>query len=98
MCNYIEDTNVHPGWGCCRCRSYNGLQRDVCGRCGAPPCESLAAEIPSDLLRCPECGLGFRPNFLDASVLTSLGKTVRETGCPVCGTDLTEVPAPPAVH
>jgi len=34
-------THVAPGWGCCRCRTYNGLQRTHCkscehGYCGPP--------------------------------------------------------------
>jgi len=24
-CNFVEHENIMPGWGCCSCRTYNGL-------------------------------------------------------------------------
>lgn len=27
-----------PGWGCCKCRTYNGYQRSRCRLCGHPHC------------------------------------------------------------
>jgi hypothetical protein len=32
------DSRVSPGWGCCKCRVYNGLGRDKCKRCGHECC------------------------------------------------------------
>lgn len=34
MCDFISAPNVAMGWGCCRCRVYNGIQRPVCKSCG----------------------------------------------------------------
>lgn len=30
--------NLLPGWGCCKCRRYNGAQRAACLMCGHPYC------------------------------------------------------------
>lgn len=35
MCECIKTPRVVAGWGCCRCRCYNGLQRSTCRACGA---------------------------------------------------------------
>lgn len=31
--------HVAPGWGCCRCQSYNGLQRLACKHCEHARCD-----------------------------------------------------------
>ena len=37
MCLLIEGNPLlMDGWGCCRCRTYNGLHRDLCKFCGEP--------------------------------------------------------------
>ena len=41
MCQYIDSAYIMPGWGCCRCRIYNGIGRVVCRGCGATPCTPL---------------------------------------------------------
>lgn len=56
MCKYIGSTHVAPGWGCCRCHHYNGLQRENCRNCGERRHE---LSIPPDLWRCSICGFGF---------------------------------------
>jgi hypothetical protein len=33
-----EITNLTPGWGCCKCKCYNGLIREICKNCGHAPC------------------------------------------------------------
>ncbi len=38
MCEFIEHPNVAPGWGCCRCHTYNGIHRDECKKCGERHC------------------------------------------------------------
>ena len=38
MCEFIIDTNIAPGYGCCRCRVYNGFQRIQCKSCGVDHC------------------------------------------------------------
>lgn len=41
MCKYVDSVYIVPGWGCCRCRIYNGMQRTTCRNCGAERCEPL---------------------------------------------------------
>ena len=36
MCLLIEHPNLMTGWGCCRCKTFNGLHRDCCKHCGEP--------------------------------------------------------------
>lgn len=38
MCELIEHKNLMTGYGCCRCRTYNGLHRDSCKYCGVLHC------------------------------------------------------------
>lgn len=33
-----KDAAILPGWGCCRCATYQGYQYDVCKRCGHEAC------------------------------------------------------------
>ena len=37
-CSHVRGSHVVPGWGCCRCRGYNGYQRSHCRVCGHPSC------------------------------------------------------------
>ena len=55
-CEFIDGTRyLTVGWGCCQCRTYNGLQRKVCKRCGHPPCIELPK--PEKFGLCNECGV-----------------------------------------
>lgn len=45
MCRFIFHTNVAPGYGCCHCQTYNGLQRTQCKFCEESHCELT---IPDD--------------------------------------------------
>lgn len=74
MCDYITGKNLLPGWTCCECRVYNGLQRPVCRRCG---CERHDITIPKDLIRC-ECGFGIEPRYIPHRT---------EMVCPSCKKD-----------
>jgi hypothetical protein len=68
-CFFISGSHVLPGWGCCRCRQYNGLQRHSCRACGhfrGP------LDIPSGLWVCGSCGFG-------------LGTEPPDRDCPSCG-------------
>lgn len=56
MCDFIQDTHVMPGYVCCSCRTYNGLQRRICKACGN---HSHAVEIPDGVKPCPRCGAGY---------------------------------------
>ena len=42
MCDFIKGKSVAPGWGCCACKTYNGLQRRNCRMCNAPRHEPLS--------------------------------------------------------
>lgn len=33
-------SGVMPGWGCCKCRIYNGKQRTECRGCGHTRCDA----------------------------------------------------------
>lgn len=37
-CKHVRGRFVIPGWGCCKCRQYNGYQREQCLNCGHVPC------------------------------------------------------------
>lgn len=50
MCVLLEHPNLMTGWGCCECRSYNGLWRDQCKTCGRRACPVGTAESPDILL------------------------------------------------
>lgn len=54
-CKFISGENVMPGWGCCECRSYNGLQRRICGNCGHIPC-NVVLPMPHEFGMCDDCG------------------------------------------
>jgi hypothetical protein len=41
VCECIDAPSVMAGFGCCRCRTYNGLQRVECRACGAVRCVPL---------------------------------------------------------
>lgn len=44
MCTFVKSDNVYPGYGCCRCKHYNGLQRVDCKACGVAHCELTVPE------------------------------------------------------
>lgn len=56
MCRFVSTSNVMPGWACCGCSAYNGLQRQQCRGCGG---ERHPIDVPADLVTCEECGFGF---------------------------------------
>ena len=41
MCDEIDSSYVMPGWGCCKCRQYNGPQHSKCKSCGHVPCKNI---------------------------------------------------------
>lgn len=55
MCKFIQEPNVMPGWGCCRCKVYNGLQRHGCKACKGI---RHVIEIPETTPQCSSCGFG----------------------------------------
>lgn len=54
-CIFFSSEFVMPGWGCCQCRVYNGLQRSHCKSCRHERC---AISVPDTTAQCPECGFG----------------------------------------
>jgi len=46
MCKSLEDIpHLAPGWGCCQCNIYNGIQRGQCRVCGHSRCK-VGTELP----------------------------------------------------
>jgi hypothetical protein len=80
MCTFVEDTHVMPGWGCCGCQLYNGLQRLSCKGCRQVRHE---VEIPEGVKRCIKCGFGYRGEFKDFG----------HKSCPCCAVIAKEVAA-----
>lgn len=44
MCDFVAGSHVAMGWGCCRCRVYNGIQREACKSCGVAHHEPLTVQ------------------------------------------------------
>jgi hypothetical protein len=80
MCSFVETPNVMPGWGCCRCHVYNGLQRPACKECRK---ERHPIEVPAGVKFCSKCGWGYRGEFKDYG----------HTSCPCCAVIEREVAA-----
>jgi hypothetical protein len=56
-CFHVRGTHVVPGWGCCRCRVYNGYQRDNCRACGHPACYLKTGEMGEESKRFRTAGI-----------------------------------------
>jgi hypothetical protein len=41
QCFHVRSGHVVPGWGCCKCRTYNGYQREQCRKCGHEHCYEI---------------------------------------------------------
>ncbi len=52
MCLLIDGEYIMTGWGCCSCKTYNGLWRDDCKICGRTHCPIGTAE--TDILDAAE--------------------------------------------
>ena len=78
MCEYISSEFFMPGYGCCKCGTYNGLQRDKCKNCKEVHHELM---IPDDVVRCPLCGFGMIKN--QDIVGDLIGRDLRGK-CPNC--------------
>lgn len=48
--------HIFPGWVCCKCRVYNGLQRKECKTCGHVCC-NLQKPKPEEFGLCNICGI-----------------------------------------
>jgi hypothetical protein len=56
-CELLLDLpNVLQGWGCCQCRTYNGLQRAFCKMCDHICCNPEKPK-PEAYGLCPTCGV-----------------------------------------
>jgi len=56
ICKHVRGEHVVPGWGCCKCRCYNGYQREKCRSCGHPPCYETESAIGKESLELKEIG------------------------------------------
>jgi len=45
MCKSIDVDSVMPGWGCCKCHTYNSIKRTECKYCGYTICGINVEEI-----------------------------------------------------
>ncbi len=79
MCKFIAGSALLPGWVCCRCRTYNGLQRCHCRACKEKPHE---IEVPATVVQCANCGCGLPRGARHTRTLA--GRDVRGK-CPACG-------------
>lgn len=52
-CERLNLPGVIPGWGCCQCKTYNGLHRFVCKYCEHEVCEPGLKEV-SEILEAME--------------------------------------------
>jgi DNA-directed RNA polymerase subunit RPC12/RpoP len=85
MCEYVEYINVLPGWACCYCKVYNGLERTRCRACRTPRHE---ISIPAHVYLCLDCGAGFP--------IQSIGELRKYDGtpmlaCPICETEFPDI-------
>ena len=37
-CKHVRGSCLVPGWGCCKCKVYNGYQRTTCRDCNHTAC------------------------------------------------------------
>ncbi|VVB55156.1 Uncharacterised protein [uncultured archaeon] len=45
MCTYIDSEYIAPGYKCCHCGVYNGMQQVECRECRTAPCETIGPDI-----------------------------------------------------
>lgn len=50
MCTKIASDRVAPGWGCCRCKTYNGERLAVCRHCNVAQCQGAPAPAGSNVV------------------------------------------------
>ena len=75
-CELVPKTkNLMVGWGCCQCRSYNGLQRDACNHCGHVCC--FDKPKPEEYGLCNLCGV---PLDGVGKMWTAAGKLLQHVG------------------
>lgn len=43
---FVGEAHLGDGWGCCACKTYNGLHRDRCKHCLEPHHPLGTAETP----------------------------------------------------
>lgn len=48
-CQKISGDYIMPGWGCCKCRTYNGEQRSHCKVCQHPRCDNSEKKLDNKL-------------------------------------------------
>lgn len=76
-CELLDNVpNLMPGWGCCQCRCYNGLQRPRCSKCGHERCNP-DIPLPEKYGLCNICGV---PLDAVGKLKTADGKLLQHRG------------------
>jgi hypothetical protein len=47
-CKVIKHPNLMDGYGCCKCKTYNGDHRTHCKQCNHARCDSINTESNED--------------------------------------------------
>lgn len=99
MCVFIQSEYVMPGYICCACKSYHGLQRsctvngdyrtlcqfyDDKHNIDAGNCPLV---IPDDVVQCAHCLAGYEKNADGTPRLpigNAAGRVFNRTDCPIC--------------
>lgn len=55
-CKHVRGSFVCPGWGCCKCRAYNGYQRTTCRNRGHVPCYETTSKEGREALELKPIG------------------------------------------
>jgi hypothetical protein len=79
-CKHIRAPCVVPGWGCCKCNTYNGYQRGVCKICGHKPCYETGGKEGQEALELELIGsnLNLVREWLDVNYPIDTSKGNRE--------------------
>lgn len=51
-CKPLNLPHVAPGWGCCQCKGYNGMQRGTCKGCGHERCDMAPTTTTDQVSTC----------------------------------------------
>lgn len=74
-CQHVRGNFLVPGWGCCRCRCYNGYQRTNCRNCGHPPCYETSSLEGHEALELQK--IGGNPDLVGRWLAARIDRAVR---------------------
>lgn len=55
-CEHTRGRSIAPGWGCCKCHTYNGYQRTRCKTCGHKHCYEIESAKGKEALHLQTIG------------------------------------------